>query len=133
MFEDNLSSHSRKSRIAVLQKKLKFKEQECDQLWIDYEEALRRVSQLEEGGGEKIGKNDLLSSIMETDADEMEGKVRALEDNVKVLEQFYSKKLETLEQSTCKKVQQYKKSIQIYEDELENMILQNKEKGKRVK
>ena len=80
-----------------------------------------------------MGKNDLLSSIMETDADEMEGKVRALEDNVKVLEQFYSKKLETLEQSTCKKVQQYKKSIEIYEDELENMILQNKEKGKRVK
>lgn len=33
-----------------------------------------------------MGKNDLLSSIMETDADEMEGKVKALEDNVKVLE-----------------------------------------------
>ena len=33
----------RSSRITILEKKLSFKEQECGQLWIDLEEALKKV------------------------------------------------------------------------------------------
>ena len=80
--EDNMTTHTRNSRITILQKKLQFKQQECDQLWLDYEDALRRISQLENEGGEKIGRNDLLSEI---DTEEMQGRIKYLQQNMRVL------------------------------------------------
>lgn len=52
------------SRITILEKKLKFKEEECNQLWRDYEDALRKIEDLEAYRGIKPDKNDLLNSMI---------------------------------------------------------------------
>jgi hypothetical protein len=92
--------------VTILEKKLSFKEIECQQLWLDYEEALQRISDLENCSN-KADSSNLLSSFKEceTDADELECKIRALEDNLRVLEEFYTSRQEAIEESACKRIQ----------------------------